>query len=68
MVVSFWAHFHCLWESLGAEWKEHKFLHGELVASMWATVDDIENGDWHQHFLSFVASQIGQVTKKVSDD
>ena len=63
VVVSLGTHAHGLREALGAEGEEHKLLHGELVAGVGTTVDDIENWNGHQHLLSFVASQIGQVAK-----
>ena len=63
MVVCLGAHFHCLRKGFSAEWKEHELLHGELVAGVGATVDDVENGNRHQHLVGLVAGQIGQVAE-----
>lgn len=63
VMVSLGTHAHGLGEALGAEGEEHELLHGELVAGVGTAVDDVENWNGHQHLLSFVASQIGQVAK-----
>jgi len=45
MMVNFTANSHCLFERLSAHWKNHEFLHGQFVACMRTTIDDVECRD-----------------------
>lgn len=59
-VVDFRAHLHGLREGLGAGGQNHEFLHGKLVTSVGATVDDVESRDRKNEGL-LGASQVSQV-------
>lgn len=62
VVVHFTAHFHGLSEGSGAGGQNHKLLHGQFIASMRATVDDIESGHGQDYVL--VAGQVSQMTEQ----
>merc|ERR1719411_833419 len=62
VVVQLAAHPHRLREAGGAGGENHELLHGELVASMAAAVDDVEARNWHKHVLH--PSEVGDVTVK----
>lgn len=59
VMVHLGAHLHGLSEAGGTSGQDHELLHGQFVASMAATVNDIESGHRQDDFL--VASQIGNV-------
>ena len=58
-MVDLRADSHGVSEAGGSSRQEHKLLHGELVAGMRATVDDVERWYWHDDFG--VAGQVGDV-------
>merc|ERR1719394_884693 len=60
VMVKFRAHSHGLTEAGGSKGKHHEFLHGKLIASMAATIDDIEAWNWHDDILD--TSQISNMS------
>ena len=59
VVVGLHTHAESLREGLGTNGEDHELLHGKLVASVRATVDDVEGGNGHDELL--VASELGDV-------
>ena len=45
-VVGFRTDFECLCEARRASGEEHELLEGKLIASVGATIDDVERGTW----------------------
>ena len=64
VMVGFGTHSHGFGERSGAVGKEHELLHGELVASMGAAVDDVENGNGEGELLGVVSSKLWREFKR----
>merc|ERR1712106_1081023 len=60
MMVQLGAHPHGLGEAGGSKRQHHELLHGQLVASMGSSIDNIKARHWHQHVLH--TSQVSNVT------
>ena len=61
VVVDLRAHLHCLLERGRAYRQDHELLHGELVASVAAAVDDVERRHGHVHLVDRIARELGDV-------
>merc|ERR1712168_1681762 len=60
VVVNFTSHLHCFGKGSGSCWKDHEFLHSQLVPSMGSTIDDVQSRNWHHDFLN--SSQVSNVS------
>jgi hypothetical protein len=60
VMVHLATHFHRFGETVSASGQDHKLLHGQLVAGVTASVDDVERWHWQDDVL--VAGQISEVT------
>ena len=58
--MSFWINSFSVGNGNHTSWKQHEFLHGQFVASVASTVDDIECWDRQENIL--VASQVSNVS------
>lgn len=61
-VVDLGTDLHGLGKGLGTSGQDHELLHGELVAGVGATVNDVHGGDGHDDLLATVSGQVGNVT------
>mmetsp|Transcript_46026 Transcript_46026/g.144785 ORF Transcript_46026/g.144785 Transcript_46026/m.144785 type:complete len:418 (-) Transcript_46026:660-1913(-) len=61
VVVHLGPHLHRLAEGAGTDGEDHELLHGQLVAGMAATVDDVERRDRHVHLVGRVVGQVCNV-------
>ncbi len=61
MVIDFSSDLQCVPEGRGTNRENHEFLHGELVASVTSTVDDIESRNGKNHLAT---GKVGDVAIK----
>ena len=52
MVIHFCTNLECVPERGGANGEDHALLHGQLVASMDAAIDDVESMDGQDHLAA----------------
>mmetsp|Transcript_27136 Transcript_27136/g.46780 ORF Transcript_27136/g.46780 Transcript_27136/m.46780 type:complete len:319 (-) Transcript_27136:276-1232(-) len=64
VVIDLSSHAHGLLERGGADREDHELLHGQLVASVRAAVDDVECWDGENEFVSRLASELSDVLVK----